>query len=543
MKLLNILLLQFGFSLVISLSSFLATANNPHEDFVHCLLRKSDNATAMSQIIYTPNNPNYSSILLFYTENLRFSLPNTPKPQVILTPVKDSQIQTAICCSKKHGLQMRIRSGGHDFEGSSYVSNVTFFILDMFNYRSVRVDPKTRTAWVGAGATLGETYYAINKTNSSLAFAAGYWPTVAIGGHVSGGGYGPLVRQYGLAADNVVDARMIDAKGRILDRKSMGEDVYWAVGGGMGGSYGVILTYKIALVDVSQKVTAFRLNKTLEQNATQLVYKWQFVAPKLPRDLILSLQLTSINSTQKGKKTIQATFISVYQGGAEQLLSIMLKQFPELGVTIDDCVRLNWLEYFPFHLALPINMTATFLQSRVPPVPKNYLKGKSDFAQKPIPIEGLEKLWKQFFKIDNPPGRMEWTPFGGRMDEIPSTEIPFPYRSGNIFILFQVIEWNGPGAQLQQQRLAWIRQLHSIIGQYVAKNPRRSYSDYRDLDLGVNNPNYTSIQVSRIWGAAYFDKNFDRLVKAKTEIDPRNYFNNEQSIPPAVNGRDRSWLS
>lgn len=528
------MLLQFAFFFAFSLSSFLSTAKNPHDGFVHCLLRKSDNAAAMSKIIYTPNNPNYSSILLFYTENLRFSLPNTPKPQVILTPVKDSQIQTAIYCSKKVGLQMRIRSGGHDFEGSSYVSNVTFFILDMFNYRSVSVDAKKRTAWVGAGATLGETYYAINKTNSSHAFAAGYWPTVAIGGHISGGGYGPLVRQYGLAADNVIDARMIDAKGRVLNRASMGEDVFWAIRGGTGASFGVILAYKIVLVDVSPKVTAFRLNKTLEQNATQLVYKWQLVAPKLPRDLVLSLQLTSINSTRTGKKTIQATFISVYQGGVNKLLSIMRKKFPELGLTRRDCFRLSWLEYFPFHLSLPTNTTTSFLQSRVPPIPKNYLKGKSDFAQVPIPVEGLEKIWKQFFKIDNPPGRMEWTPFGGRMDEIPSTEIPFPHRAGNIFILFEAIEWNGPGERLQQQRLAWIRQLHSIIGQYVAKNPRRSYADYRDLDLGINNPNYTSIEVSRVWGASYFDKNFDRLVRAKTEIDPLNFFNNEQSIPPAI---------
>ena len=48
-------------------------------------------------------------------------MPTTPKPLVIITPLHASHIQSTIHCSKKHGLQIRIRSGGHDYEGISYV--------------------------------------------------------------------------------------------------------------------------------------------------------------------------------------------------------------------------------------------------------------------------------------------------------------------------------------------------------------------------------------------------------------------------------------
>ena len=67
-------------------------------------------------------------------------------------------------------MQIRVRSGGHDYEGLSYVSDAPFIILDLINLRSISVHVANSTAWVQVGATIRELYYRIAEKRTTLAF-------------------------------------------------------------------------------------------------------------------------------------------------------------------------------------------------------------------------------------------------------------------------------------------------------------------------------------------------------------------------------------
>ncbi|XP_044508070.1 berberine bridge enzyme-like 18 [Mangifera indica] len=520
------------FSFVLLLSFQAVTSADSHQNFLQCLsLHSENNGTSnISQVIYTPNNSSFSSVLEFSIRNFRFSTPTTPKPRVIITPSQVSHVQAAILCSQKYGLQIRIRSGGHDYEALSYVSNVPFVILDLINLSEISIDVKNKTAWVQSGATIGQLYYKISEKSKTLAFPAGVCPTVGVGGHFSGGGYGFLLRKFGLAADNVVDALIIDVKGRLLNRESMGEDLFWAIRGGGGASFGVILAWKINLVTVPSTVTVFTVHRTLEQNATKIVNKWQYVADKLPEDLYVRLYLTRLNSSS-GRTTIRVTFECLFLGGVDFLVPLMQQSLPELGLVKSDCKEMSWIDSILYFGGFE-GESVDVLQNRTP-TSFDTFKAKSDYVKEPIPEAAFEGIYERFYEQEAEGAVMILTPYGGLMNKISESETPFPHRAGNIYKIQHLVSWQGGGAEATERHINWIRRLYSYMAPFVSRNPRAAYMNYRDLDIGTNNNNgYTSFKQASVWGFKYFKNNFNRLVRVKTMVDPGNFFINEQSIPP-----------
>jgi FAD/FMN-containing dehydrogenase len=183
------------------------TSQSLIQNFLNCF-------SQYSQSLNSPTS--FLAILNKKIHNKRFKTTTTPKPLAIITAKDSSHVQAIIKCAKNNNIQIRIRSGGHDYEGYSYVSDVSFVIIDLFHLNLVDVNLQEESAWVESGATLGKIYYSIAKKNNSLSFPAGVCFSVGAGGHFSGGGYGNLMRKFGLSIDNIIDAKIVDVNGNIL---------------------------------------------------------------------------------------------------------------------------------------------------------------------------------------------------------------------------------------------------------------------------------------------------------------------------------------
>ncbi|PKA52256.1 Cannabidiolic acid synthase [Apostasia shenzhenica] len=506
-------------------ASFPQNANET--DILQCLLRRS----VPRSVLLSPISENFTSVLISNVQNPQI-LHHSTKPLLIVAATHESHIQSAVLCSRDLNLQLRIRSGGHDYEGLSYSTSSfgPFVLLDLQTFRSIDVDVGSLTAWVQTGATLGELYFAIAAQSRTVAFAAGYCPTVGIGGHLGGGGTGPLMRSHGLAADNIIDARIVNADGEILESKeSMGEDLFWALRGGGPASFGVVISYKIRLVEVPPTVTFFSKSKTLSEGATKSIAQWQEIAHKVDRRLFIDAALQVVDA-DKPNKTISVTFSSLFLGELEELLPLIDDSFPELGLAPEDCKQMSWIESILFFIPMmevDDKTPLTILLTRGPSA--SSFKAKSDVITTPIGEDGWEAMWKFILDGDEQP-LILIGPLGGRVHEVSEAATPFPHRKGSLYVMLYALEWAGVKKEVDKY-FDWMQSFYEFLTPYVSSNPRAAYLNIRDLDLGKNKEGSISYKNAEVWGEKYFKGNFERLAEVKSEVDPSNVFRYEQSIP------------
>ncbi|XP_062191026.1 berberine bridge enzyme-like D-2 [Phragmites australis] len=532
------------FSLVLHLFAVQASSDGDDASFTACL------AAAGVRNVTTRQSPAYDAALRLSIANLRFAGAGAPKPAAIVVPASLDELRAAVRCARGAGLVLRLRSGGHSYEGLSYTTEdrAAFAVVDLAALDRVRVDAAgSRTAWVESGATLGQVYHAVAESSPTLAFSAGSCPTVGSGGHIGGGGFGLLSRKYGLAGDNVIDAVLVDADGRVLDRAEMGEDVFWAIRGGGGGTWGAVYAWRIQLVPVPERVTTFIVNRpgTIESVA-RLVSTWQHVAPWLPDDFFVSA-FVGAGLPELNRTGISVTFKGLYVGPSHEAVQILAERFPEIGLSDLNPREMSWIESALFFSGLPQGSSVSDLADRVLHK-KNYFKAKSDYVRRPTPFNHLIRAVGLLSK--EPKAYVILDPYGGAMDRIGSTDLPFPHRKGNIHGIQYLIEWTTADDRNREEYMDWLRRFYDSMAAYVANNPRTAYINYMDLDLGTNNwsghlhliesPNTNpnpEVEAARVWGERYFLSNYDRLVRAKTMIDPENVFRNAQSIPPTKSPR------
>jgi FAD/FMN-containing dehydrogenase len=248
--------------------------------------------------IYAPGDPDYDAKRHQYATS-SYPEEQGPKgrmhPCMVAYPRKGTDdVGAAIRYAAKNSKKVQARSGGHQYCGlSSGGMDTVLLSMDLYDDIVVSEANGKKYATVGPGALL--TNIAAEFNSAGVTIPHGECPRVAIGGHVQTGGYGHILRSYGLALDHVYQFKIYLADGSLQtvsrpatrDEKSL----YWGVLGGGPGSFGILteITFE-CIKDVDHPNSwgyqrAFLYHKELVRKAMVEAQRWSRLVASNSKDL------------------------------------------------------------------------------------------------------------------------------------------------------------------------------------------------------------------------------------------------------------------
>ena len=198
-------------------------------------------AEALRGTVTAPGDPDYDERRALYNAMI------DKRPALIVRCTDAADVIAAVGYARDEGLPLAVRCGGHNGGGLGSVDDG--LVIDLSGMRGVLVDPEAGVARVLGGSLLGDVDHATHAFG--LATPSGIISTTGVGGITLGGGLGHLTRRCGLSIDNLLEADVVLADGRLV-RASATEhpDLFWALRGG-GGNFGVAVSFTFRLHPVS----------------------------------------------------------------------------------------------------------------------------------------------------------------------------------------------------------------------------------------------------------------------------------------------------
>ncbi|GAP93141.1 putative FAD-dependent isoamyl alcohol [Rosellinia necatrix] len=156
--------------------------------------------------------------------------------------------------ARRNNIRLVVKTTGHDFMGKStgkgalslWMHNLKdkSIVQSYFDPNSTYTGPAAR---LGAGVTGGEADEFIGAAGYRV--VAGECASVGfVGGYTQGGGHSLLSGAYGMSADNVLEWEVVNPQGKhLVATPSSNADLYWAISGGGGGTFGVVVSVTVTI--------------------------------------------------------------------------------------------------------------------------------------------------------------------------------------------------------------------------------------------------------------------------------------------------------
>jgi FAD/FMN-containing dehydrogenase len=173
------------------------------------------------------------------------------RPLALIDCREDRDVQAALKIAREDDVPVSVLAGGHDPSVRSVRDGA--MVLDMRSNNQVVFDRDQRLVKIGGGTLTKDV---LRNLPPEEVIVTGTFSTVGLAGFTMGGGYGRLNSYFGLAIDQLAEATVVLADGRLVQASADCEpDLFWALRGG-GGNFGVVTSMSFRVHSVASLLTA-----------------------------------------------------------------------------------------------------------------------------------------------------------------------------------------------------------------------------------------------------------------------------------------------
>jgi FAD binding domain-containing protein/berberine-like enzyme len=500
-------------------------------------------SSALSSGKIRPTDARYQDLVQRGT-NRRFVV--KPEYARVIRSAEDAvqAVQEAVRANKR----IAVRGGGHCFEDFVDNSDVEV-LLDLSQYDEVTFDERYNAFSIGAGATL-ETVYKALFYGWGVTVPGGGCLGVGVGGHFSGGGYGPLSRKYGSVVDHLygVEVVVVDARGRaravVATRDNQYKELWWGHTGGGGGNFGVIVRYLMRTNGARGSDPARLLPKAPASLLSSiLIYDWKKVTQA---GYVRTLRnwfdfFEQHNTADSPYATLYSPLILTPAAAGNFLLSTQIDAAAPNAAGLlkayNTAIMAGVKDPAPQVIDVPEApfLHSTMQRSIAEEIDPGRAKYKAGYLRKGYTDAQLDLIYRYLSdpKSEVAPGSsVLFIPYGGKVNTVPPDATATVQRD---VVAKMVLTATWDDLAQDDTQIAWARKfyadLYAATGGVPVPNETNagSYINYPDTDLA--DPRFNKSGVP--WSELYYQSNYARLQQVKATWDPRNVFRHKLSIEPA----------
>src|SRR6266851_3268247 len=227
------------------------------------VFKTDPSGTAAKLLSENLRNPYYIGDQPGLTQTLGWVDAWATKPSVYAVAAKNAHdIAKAVNFARENDLRLVVKGGGHSYQGTSNAPDSLLIWTRHMNDIAMHtafvpqgcehtLQPQPAVT-VGAG-TIGMQAYDAVTTKGGKYVQGGGCTTVCLGGLIQGGGFGSHSKHYGTAAGSLLEAEVVTADGEIrVANACTNPDLFWALKGGGGGTFGVVSKMTLRLHDLPE---------------------------------------------------------------------------------------------------------------------------------------------------------------------------------------------------------------------------------------------------------------------------------------------------